>query len=110
MNVNKKYEKMKSKVDKLLDQVEEIIVDFDNKFSTNISNDLHLTIHALKERIEDNAWDSVDYDASDDDDYEIPSNQVSVFDKKRNIYYNIDKDELQEKLNNETVVLATDIK
>jgi len=38
------------------------------------------------------------------------SNKVTVFDKSKNIYYNIDKDELQEKLNNETVVLETDIK
>ena len=106
MNVNKKYEKMKSKVDKLLDQVENIILDFDNKFQTNVSNDISLTIDALKEKIEDNACDSVDFD----DDDEIPSHQVSVFDKSKNIYYNIDKDELQEKLNNETVVLATDIK
>jgi len=106
MNVNKKYEQMKSKVDKLLDQVENIVLDFDDKFQTNVSNDISLTIDALKERIEDNACDSVDFDEED----EVDSNQVSVFDKSKNIYYNIDKDELQEKLNNETVVLATDIK
>jgi hypothetical protein len=106
MNVNKKYEQMKSKVDKLLDQVDEIIVNFDNKFQTNVSKDIYLTIDALKEKIEDNACDSVDFDEED----EVDSNQVSVFDKSKNIYYNIDKDELQEKLNNETVVLATDIK
>ena len=106
MNVNKKYEQMKSKVDKLLDQVENIVLDFDDKFQTNVSNDISLTIDALKERIEDNAFDSVDFDEED----EVDSNQVSVFDKSKNIYYNIDKDELQEKLNNETVVLATDIK
>ncbi len=110
MNVNKKYEQMKSKVDKLLDQVENIVLDFDDKFQTNVSNDISLTIDALKERIEDNACDSVDFDEEDEVDSEVDSNQVSVFDKKRNIYYNIDKDELQEKLNNETVVLATDIK
>ena len=51
MNVNKKYEQMKSKVDKLLDKVDEIIVDFDNKFSTNVSKDIYLTIDALKEKI-----------------------------------------------------------
>lgn len=110
MNVNKKYEQMKSKVDKLLDQVENIVLDFDDKFQTNVSNDISLTIDALKERIEDNACDSVDFDEEDEVDSEVDSNQVSVFDKSKNIYYNIDKDELQEKLNNETVVLATDIK
>ena len=110
MNVNKKYEQMKSKVDKLLDQVENIVLDFDDKFQTNVSNDISLTIDALKERIEDNACDSIDFDEEDEVDSEVDSNQVSVFDKSKNIYYNIDKDELQEKLNNETVVLATDIK
>lgn len=62
MSVNKKYEEMMSKVDKLLDQVENLVLDFDNEFETDVSNDLHLTIHALKERIEDNACDSIDFE------------------------------------------------
>ena len=66
MNMNKKYELMKSKVDKLLDKVEDLVLDFDNQNETDISNDLHLTIHALKERIEDNACDCIDFDDSTD--------------------------------------------
>ena len=58
--MTKEYDVMKSKIDKLLDKVELLIENYDEKFDTNISNDLHLTIHALKERIEDNACDEID--------------------------------------------------
>ena len=58
--MTKEYDVMKSKIDKLLDKVELLIENYDEKFDTNISNDIHLTIHALKERIEDNACDEID--------------------------------------------------
>ena len=67
MNMNKKYEEMKSEVDKLLDKVEDLVLDFDNENETDVSNDLHLTIHALKERIEDNACDCIDFDDEEND-------------------------------------------
>jgi len=58
--MTKEYDVMKSKIDKLLDKVELLIENYDEKFDTNISNDIHLTIDALKERIEDNACDEID--------------------------------------------------
>jgi len=58
--MTKEYDVMKSKIDKLLDKVELLIENYDEKFDTNISNDIHLTSHALKERIEDNACDEID--------------------------------------------------
>ena len=58
--MTKEYDIMKSKIDKLLDKVESLVENYDEKFDTNISNDIHLTIDALKERIEDNACDEID--------------------------------------------------
>lgn len=65
--MTKEYDLMKSKIDKLLDKVESLVENYDEKFDTNISNDLHLTIHALKERIEDNACDEIDMIVTDEE-------------------------------------------
>lgn len=58
--MTKEYDVMKSKIDKLLDKVETLIENYDNKFDTNISNDISLEINSLKEKIEDNACDEID--------------------------------------------------
>ena len=87
--MSKDYDVMKSKVDKLLDEVYDLIADFDNKYESDISNDINYEIESLKDRISDNACDYVD------DDEEVDSDQVTVFDKSKNIYYNVNKDELK---------------
>ena len=58
--MTKEYDIMKSKIDKLLDKVETLIENYDNKFDTNISNDISLEINSLKEKIADNACDEID--------------------------------------------------
>jgi len=58
--MTKEYDVMKSKIDKLLDKVETLIENYDNKFDTNISNDISLEINSLKEKIADNACDEID--------------------------------------------------
>ena len=56
--IEKDYDLMRDKVDKLLEKVQKLVDDFDEKYDTNLSNDLHLQLDALADLIEDNYVDS----------------------------------------------------
>ena len=56
--LEKDYDLMRDKVDKLLEKVQKLVDDFDEKYDTNLSNDLHLQLDALADLIEDNYVDS----------------------------------------------------
>lgn len=56
--LEKDYDLMRDKVDKLLEKVQEAVDDFDEKYDTNLSNDLHFKLDEVADIIEDNYVDS----------------------------------------------------
>ena len=56
--IEKDYEEMKAKVNKLLDQVDVLVCKFDEKYDVNLSNDLHFKLDEVSDMIEDNYVDS----------------------------------------------------
>ena len=56
--LEKDYDNMRDKVDKLLEKVQEAVDDFDEKYDTNLSNDLHFKLDEVADIIEDNYVDS----------------------------------------------------
>ena len=56
--LEKDYDEMKAKVDKLLDQVDVLVCKFDEKYDVDLSNDLHFKLDEVSDMIEDNFVDS----------------------------------------------------
>ena len=52
--LEKDYDNMRDKVDKLLEKVQEAVDDFDEKYDTNLSNDLHFKLDEVADLIGDN--------------------------------------------------------
>jgi len=52
--LEKDYETMKDKVDKLLGQIDKLVCDFDEKYDVNVANDLHYKLDEVADLIEDN--------------------------------------------------------
>ena len=52
--LEKDYELMKDKVDKLLGQIDTLVCDFDEKYDVNVANDLHYKLDEVADLIEDN--------------------------------------------------------
>ena len=52
--IEKDYDIMKAKVDKLLEQIDTLVGDFDDKYETELSNDLSYKLDEVSDLIEDN--------------------------------------------------------
>ena len=61
MTIQKDYDVMKKKVDKLLKQVDTLVSDFDEKYDVNLSNDLDCKLDEVSDIIDDNYADT-DFD------------------------------------------------
>jgi len=61
MTIEKDYEIMKNKVNKLLEQIDTLVSDFDEKYDVNLSNDLHFKLDEVSDMINDNYADT-DFD------------------------------------------------
>ena len=58
MTIKKDYEIMKKKVNKLLEQVDTLVSDFDEKYDVNLSNDLNYKLDEVSDMIDDNYSDT----------------------------------------------------
>ena len=58
MTIQKDYDVMKKKVDKLLKQVDTLVSDFDEKYDVNLSNDLNYKLDEVSDMIDDNYSDT----------------------------------------------------
>ena len=56
--IEKDYEEMKAKVNKLLDQVDVLVCKFDEKYDVNLSSDLHFKLDEVSDMIQDNYTDA----------------------------------------------------
>ena len=56
--IEKDYEEMKAKVNKLLDQVDVLVCKFDEKYDVDLSNDLHFKLNEVSDMIQDNYTDA----------------------------------------------------
>jgi len=56
--LEKDYDLMKAKVDKLLEQIDTLVGDFDEKYDVDLSNDLHFKLDEVSDMIQDNYVDS----------------------------------------------------
>ena len=56
--IEKDYEEMKAKVNKLLDQVDVLVCKFDEKYDVDLSNDLHFKLDEVSDMIEYNYVDT----------------------------------------------------
>ena len=56
--IEKDYEEMKAKVNKLLDQVDVLVCKFDEKYNVDLSNDLHFKLDEVSDMINDNYTDA----------------------------------------------------
>lgn len=54
MTIEKDYDIMKKKVDKLLEQVDTLVSNFDEKYDTDLSNDLNYKLDEVSDMIDDN--------------------------------------------------------
>jgi len=52
--LEKDYDNMKDKVDKLLGQIDKLVCDFDEKYDVTVANDLHYKLDEVADLIEDN--------------------------------------------------------
>ncbi len=52
--IEKDYDLMRDKVDVLLGQIDKLVSDFDDKYETELSNDLHYKLDEVADLIEDN--------------------------------------------------------
>jgi len=53
-SIEKDYDLMRDKVDVLLGQIDKLVSDFDDKYETELSNDLHYKLDEVADLIEDN--------------------------------------------------------
>lgn len=58
MTIQKDYDIMKNKVDKLLEQIDTLVSDFDEKYDVNLSNDLNYKLDEVSDMIDDNYSDT----------------------------------------------------
>ena len=58
MTIQKDYDVMKKKVDKLLEKIDTLVGDFDEKYDVNLSNDLHYKLDEVSDMIDDNYSDT----------------------------------------------------
>ena len=56
--IEKDYDLMKDKVDKLLGQIDTLVSDFDEKYDVELSNDLHFKLDEVADHIEYNFVDA----------------------------------------------------
>ena len=56
--MNKKYELMRTQVDNLLRKIDKLVSNFDAKYDTALSNDLHYKLDEVADLIEDNYVDT----------------------------------------------------
>ena len=52
--IEKDYDLMRDKVDKLLEQIDTLVSDFDEKYDVELSNDLHYKLDEVADLIGDN--------------------------------------------------------
>ena len=52
--LEKDYDNMRDKVDVLLEKVQKLVDYFDEKYDTNLSNDLHFKLDEVSDMINDN--------------------------------------------------------
>ena len=60
--IEKDYDIMKAKVDKLLEQIDTLVGDFDEKYDVDLSNDLHFKLDEVADHI---GYNFVDADFED---------------------------------------------
>ena len=58
MTIQKDYDVMKNKVDKLLEKIDTLVGDFDEKYNVNLSNDLNYKLDEVSDMIDDNYSDT----------------------------------------------------
>ena len=58
MTIQKDYDVMKNKVDKLLEKIDTLVGDFDEKYDVNLSNDLNYKLDEVSDMISDNYSDT----------------------------------------------------
>ena len=58
MTIQKDYDVMKNKVDKLLEKIDTLVGDFDEKYDINLSNDLNYKLDEVSDMIDDNYSDT----------------------------------------------------
>jgi hypothetical protein len=58
MTIEKDYDVMKEKVDKLLEQIDTLVSDFDEKHDVDLSNDLNYKLDEVSDMIDDNYSDT----------------------------------------------------
>jgi len=58
MNYEKDFDKMKDKVNTLLEQIDTLVSNYDEKYDVNISNDLHFKLDEVSDMINDNYTDA----------------------------------------------------
>ena len=58
MTIQKDYDVMKNKVDKLLKKIDTLVGDFDEKYDVNLSNDLNYKLDEVSDMIDDNYSDT----------------------------------------------------
>ena len=56
--IEKDYDLMRDKVDKLLEQIDTLVSDFDEKYDVDLSNDLHFKLDEVADHIEYNYVDT----------------------------------------------------
>ena len=56
--IEKDYDLMRDKVDKLLGQIDTLVSDFDEKYDVNLSNDLNYKLDEVSDMIDDNYSDT----------------------------------------------------
>ena len=57
-SIEKDYDLMRDKVDVLLEQIDKLVSDFDEKYDVNLSNDLHFKLDEVSDMIEYNYVDT----------------------------------------------------
>jgi len=58
MTIQKDYDVMKNKVDKLIEKIDTLVGDFDEKYDVNLSNDLNYKLDEVSDMIDDNYSDT----------------------------------------------------
>ena len=56
--IEKDYDLMRDKVDKLLGQIDKLVTNFDEKYDVELSNDLHFKLDEVADQIEYNFVDA----------------------------------------------------
>ena len=58
MNYEKDFDKMKDKVNTLLEQIDTLVSNYDEKYDVDLSNDLHFKLDEVSDMINDNYTDA----------------------------------------------------